>query len=540
MNSHAIRGRLAIVAALCLAAVARADYKDARLGFTIATPRGWTTMPMNVDEHWKVAKYISDKGFFWTEKNGGWTYEHKANMEIIAFVAEATKEKVKVEKKQDKDGIIDWRVFIENPFKDYKDFLQRRYTAGWFISKEEESKVNDVAVTCYEIKVEKNVMDGPKHMITWVYHVPDVDIAVQFEVLENSVEKIRGELGTCLRSFKTTARSGGALYEPSTGKVELWSDLDKLTPDERKAHRQGMEQRAQEKAAKSVPDGWVAKKIGRFMVLNHADEKYAKSVVEQAEAVWAWLDATFPFIGKDEYVRAPVIRIYKNWEEEKAFVRGGDWAGLNDLEITAAQDHMGKGGFEMEWVNRRVKDIWFHDKDWDLFAAMPGWLNHGLEGFVGNIRVKSGKADFTTDYYNRETVHDSVRQGKLTPLKQLFMLTQRDMNTDWTKQSESAALVAYFVTGKAARDKKTKDLLAEYMRNLSVAVKDLKAKQELTKGMTEKKPQTEEEEDALFKKRQQGYKASEQNLLESSYSRTFAGWTDADWKRFEEAFQKSL
>jgi hypothetical protein len=541
MPSRIIRGCLVICAALCTVGLVRADYKDARLGFTIATPRGWTTLPMNVDERWKVAKYISDKGFFWTEKGGGWTYEHKANMEIIAFVAEATKEKMKVDKKQDKDGNIEWRVLVENPYKDYKDFLQRRYRAGWFVAKEEESKVGDIAVTCYEIKVEKNVSDGPKHMVTWVYHVPDVDVAVQFEVLENSVEKIRGEVATCLRSFKSIPRSGGALYEPSTpGAVELWSDLDKLTSDERKIRRQGMEQRSQDKAAKSVPQGWSAKKIGRFMVLNHADEKYAKDVVEQAEAVWAWLDATFPFVGKDEYVRAPIIRICKNWEEEQAFAHGGDAFSVNDLEITTCQDHMGKVGFEMERLNRRVTYSWFRDKDWDLLAAMPGWLASGLFGFVGQLHVKNGKPDFKADDWMREDARDQLRHGKFTSMKQLFMLTQNDIGADFTKQNESAALVAFFVTGKAAHEKRTKDLLPEYVSNLLVAVKELKSKGEPTKDAKEKKPQTEEEEDAMFKKRQQGYKASEQNLLESSYSRTFAGWSDADWKHFEEVFQKSL
>ena len=524
-----------------LVAPARGDFKDERLGMTIQTPKGWTTLPMSVDERWKVAKYISDKSYFWTEK-GSYTWEHKPSMEVIAFVAAAVKEKVKVEKKQDKNGNVDLRVFIENPYKDYKDFLTRRYQGGgWFVSKEEETKLGEIAVTSYEIKVEKLSYDGPKRILAWVYHVPDVDIAVQFEVLENAVEKLKGECTRCLRSFKVTARAGGPLYEASTpSTIELWSEQDKLTPDERKVRRQGMEQKSHEKAAKSVPDGWTAKKIGRFMVLNHADEKFAKLVVDQAEAVWQWLDATFPFIGKDEYVRAPILRICKNQQEQNAYARGGDYFSRNDLEITTCQDFGGKTSWEMEWVNRRVKDVWFRDRDWDLSAAMPGWLQEGLDHFVGNIHVKNGKPDFTTDYYNKDEVRERQREGKLTPVKELMMLTQRDMWSDFTKQRQSAALVGFFLTGKAAREKRTKELLPDYMRNLQTIVKDLKKESETGTGAAEKKPQTEEEEDAMFKSRQQGYKAKEQHLLEESFQRTFAGWSADDWKRFEEAFQKSL
>lgn len=533
---------LGFTAVFALGLPARADYKDERLGITIQTPKSWTTLPMSVEERWKVAKFLCDKSYFWTEK-GGWTEEHKPSMEIIAFVADAVKEKVKIEKKQDKSGRIEWRELSENPYQNYKDFLKRRYTGGgWFVSKEEETKVGDIAVTCYEIKVEKNSMDGPKHMFTWVYHVPDVDVAVQFEVLENSIEKIKSEMTRCLRSFKSVPRSGGALYEPSTNSDRFsWLDQDKLTADERKSRRQGMEQRSHEKAAKSLPDGWVAKKMGRFMVLNHADEKFAKAVVEQAEAVWSWLDATFPFVGKDEYVRAPILRICKNEQEQMAFLRSGDWFGLNDLEITTCQDFGGKSSWEMEWVNRRVMEGWFRDKDWDLSVAMPGWLGAGLDEFVGNLHVKGGRVDFSTDYWNKDKLRELEREKKLTPLRELVMLPNQSFFEDyWQKRIEGSTLVAFFVTGKAAREKRTKDLLGEYMRNLQAILKEEKKASAGKLDSADKRPQTEAEEDALFKSRAQGYKKKEQHLLQETFTRTFAGWTDTDWKKFEETYQKSF
>jgi hypothetical protein len=395
-------------------------------------------------------------------------------------------------------------------------------------------------VTCYEIKVDKLSYEGPKRMMTWVYHVPEVDIAVQFEVLESGADKLKSEMTRCLRSFKQIARSGEALYESSTGAYRFW-DQDKMTLEERTQMRRVMEQRSHEKATKTAPDGWVVKKMGRFLVINHTDEKYAKRVVEQAEAVWDWLDATFPFIGEKEYVRSPILRICKDWTERNAYMRGGDMFSLNDLEIVAAQDNMGKTGWEMEWVNQRVMNVWFNDHDWDLHAAMPSWLSQGLNEFVGQIHVKAGKVDFGTDYWNRDNVRERKREGKLTAVRDLMMKTDREFNENYfDMRFEGSSLVDFFVTGKAAREKRTKDLLADYMRNVQKIAGEIKKEDESKKGEASKAPKTEEEEDAMFRERHKGYKEKEKRLLEEAFQRTFLGWDAGDWKRLEEAYLKSL
>lgn len=537
---------LALTAGLALftssaPAAGAGEHVDTRLGIKLAYPKAWATIPLSLDERWMVAKFLSDKSYFHTEKGGGWTSEHKPDMQIIAFVAEAMKEKIKVEKKETESG-VEWRIFLENPYKDYKDFLKGRYSGGgWYVSEEKEIKVGDVPVTKYEIKVEKLSQDGPKRLFTYVYHVPDVDIAVQFEVLESAIDKLENEMKRCFASFKSTPRKGGPLYEVSTPGLD-WSllDQDKLTPDERKVRRQGMEQKSQERAQKSAPAGWKVQKIGRFLVMNHADEKFAKSIVDQCEAVWGWLDKTFPFVGEKEYVRAPILRICANRDEYDAFYKGGNWFSLNDLELTTYQDYEGKTSWQMERVNRRVKDLWLKDKDRDLALSMPGWLELGLDHFVGHIHVaKNGTIDFGKDFYNQDEVRERMREGKLKSVRELLTMTSRDFN-DWGQAQESAQLFGYFVTGAAARNKKTKDLLAEYMRNLKSVVADVRKEKEGSKGDAPKQPQTEEEEDAWFKDQQQTFSQAEKRLLDDAFKRTFVGWAEDDWKKFQEAYEKSL
>lgn len=542
MHLRSVGLAVLLAAPLALASLARADHKDDRIGFTIATPKNWTGIPMGVDEHWMIAKYMSDKTYFWTEKGGGWTWDYKPDMQMIAFVEDAVKEKYKLTKKEERDGRKEWIVAFLSPYKNYKDFMTRRYSGGgWFIDKEKQDKVGDVPVTCYEIRVEKNAMTGPKHIITWIYHVPDVDLAVQFEVLEDSYPKLQNEISRCLKSFKPIARSGAPLFqETATAGARLnILEQDKLSPEERKALRIGQEKTAHEKVAKTAPDGWTVKQMGHFLVMNHADEKYAKKVVEQAEAVWKWLDETFPTIGKGEYVRSPILRICADRAEATAFFRGESYFSINDLEITTCQDYGGATSWEMERVNRGVKRIWFLDRDRDLALAMPGWLGWGLDDVIGQLRVKNGKVDFRTDYWNKDEVRERVREGKSTPPRQLMMMFGQDFWNDWMKSIESAQLVSYFLDG-AAGGKKMKDLLPEYMKNLRDVVAEVKKENAGKEDAEEKKPQTEEEEDAYFKDQKQGFKQKEQRLLEDTFKRTFRAWAENDWKDFEQAYFKAI
>lgn len=516
------------------------EYIDERLGIKFFVPKSWTTIPLSLDERWMVAKFLSDKTYFYTEKGGGWTNEHRPDLQVIAFVADAMKEKIKVDKKEDKDGNVTLKIFLENPFKDYEDFLKHRYSGGgWYVSDKKETKIGDVPATQIEIKVDKLSTDGPKRIFTTIYHIPDVDVAVQYEVLENSIDKLKNEISRTRGSFKTIPRKGGALYEASTGEDYLsWLDQDKLTKEERKARRQGMEQRSFEKAQKTAPDGWKVVKMGRFLVMNHADDKFAKQIVDQCEAVWDWLEKTFPFVGEGEYVRSPVIRICGTYEEYQSFFKGGNWFSMNDLEITTYQDFSGKTGWSMKGVNQRVKNIWLADRDRDLWLAMPGWLNFGLDDFVGRIHVaKNGSIEIGRDLDNKDDVRDRLREGKMTPLRDLMVALDADFR-DWGQLQESGYLFGYFANGLAAKNKRTKDLLSEYMRNLRAVA--LEVKKEKSEKSADKPPQTEEEEDAQFKAQRQNFSQQEKRLLDETFKRTFVGWTDEDWKKFQESYEKSL
>jgi hypothetical protein len=297
-------------------------HEDPVYGYKIRPPKAWTQLPLQVDERWQTAKYLCDRTYFFTEK-GSWTYEHRPHMLVIAFVAERVKEEAEVKKTDDATV-----VFVKNPYKDYKDYLQRTYNeGGFYIAEEEESELAGIPVTCLEIKVEKLVRGGPKRISTWIFHAADVDFAVEFEVLESEYKGLEKTIQSSLRSFRLIPRTAEGFPRASEspddvddaggvgGPSGTWfwvGSLDKLSPADRKLKRMELEKRMHEKALAALPEGWTSQKIGRFLALWHGGEKQTKKVVEQAEAVLTWLDHALPFVGPEEYVRGPILPAVRN------------------------------------------------------------------------------------------------------------------------------------------------------------------------------------------------------------------------------------
>ncbi len=66
-----------------------------------------------------------------------------------------------------------------------------------------------------------------------------------------------------------------------------------------------------------TPDGWSSERSERFLVIHQDSPKHARNYVDQGEAVLSWLDETLFYIGPESYVRAPVLRIAKDYDELK-------------------------------------------------------------------------------------------------------------------------------------------------------------------------------------------------------------------------------
>lgn len=515
-------------------------HEDKKFGYKVRAPSGWSEIAMSAEEKWIAAKYLSDKVCRYMDKETGFSSTFKPVMQVIVFV-ESVVNKRGIEEAEDEDGTL-W-LSLNNPYKNYQDFLKKTYSGGgWFISKEEQSDLKGVKVTEYEIKVEKLSHTGPMRIVTWVFHTDMVDFAVQFEVPEGDYRDFRSDIYACLKSFRSIERDQ-ALGAATTGKNKKKKLESEMTLAERTKSRAESEKEEHRKASEAVTDDWEVKKMGRFLVLNHADRKYAKKTVAHAEAIWDWLEANFDYVGKGEYVRHPILRICKDRDEERAFLDGTSWG--QNLEIVTHQDKgSGSMSWEFEYVNTQLVSHWFSERNRDLYWAMPYWLQNGLRQVLGTARAKGRRLEFNVDSWERDGLRKSVREGALTPPKELVMLGSSNFYENENRMKHSAAFIRFLLD---ARSKKTRQVLHDYIANLQDVVAETvaKEKKEFEARLKElpeapERPQTEEEEDEAFKARQESYKGKEAEFLKEVFSRTFGTWDDKDWSRLQKKYYKSM
>ena len=524
-------------------------YEDARYGYKLRPPKEWQAIPIQTHDGWQIAKWLSDKTYFYTDPDQGWTWEHRPTCKVVAFVTEVVRERARAKKIEEEGERI--RILIENPYRDYQDYLRRTYNdGGWFVHEETEGEINGLKVTKYHIKVEKLSYNGPKRIETWVFHTPEVEFAVEFEVLQDSWDKLDKTVERTLKSFEEIARTAAGLPTSSTGvtaggfTVTETAREKAMTPAERADRRRQLEAAEHRKAVETLPEGWEHEQHGRILVLNHSRAKVGKQRAEQAQAVLDWLDDTLPFIGPEEFVRAPIIRICKDWEEEATYRKGGAgtaWGGMG-TEITGHNDNSGKLGYETEWLNKRVLEIWFQDRDRDLYWALPEWIDYGLREVVGSSTNKRGKLQFRVDDYEREGVRERGRAGTLTPVRELLLKPRDEFHQqgDFRIVYESQSLVRFFLGGDARKSSATRDVLPNYLQNLKAVITEIEAEEEKKGKTTERAPQTEEEEEEYFRKRRQGWKDKERRILEETFQRTFGDWDSKDWDRFEKAYHRAV
>jgi hypothetical protein len=522
-------------------------HSDPRFGFKVRPPKEWLGIPVKIDEGWLIAKYLSKRTYLYHDKTGGWTYEFKPEMMVIAFIEEVVKKEGPDVETEDNVTTITWT----NRYEDYPDYLKKTYRGGgYYISKEEKKKINGVSTTCLEIRVEKLARGGPKRILTWIYHLPDVDIAIQIEVLEEDFKKLKNTVERTLKSFKAIERTGALPTEQAANSsifrfVSL-SEQEKMTPDERRDQRVRQTEDRHRKTIDSLTEGWSAKRIGRFLTVSNCDVKYSKRIAAQVEAVWKWLDKTFPFVGPEEYVREPILRVCKTSAEERSYSRGGGsaWGGIG-LEFVTNREDGGKLSFENGWVSQRMLRHWFQDRDRDLFWALPEWLDYGLSSLAENSNAKGSKLRFYPDTWARDDLRKAAREGRLKNPRDLMQMSRTELRGEggqgmWNTLRESEAFVYFLLAGGGEKNKKFREIIPSYLHHLKGVLEEVEEKEDEARPVAASAPTTEEEEEERFRGRRENLRDREKENIEEVFRRTFADWSDADWKSLERAYFKSI
>ena len=234
-------------------------------------------------------------------------------------------------------------------------------------------------------------------------------------------------------------------------------------------------------------------------------------------------------------MRAPVLRICKSYDEYSAFYKGSDWSWGN-IEVVTYDDQGGSTSYTMKNVIRELTDLWFSDRDRVLAFAMPMWLRNGIYDLMEQANLDKGKLEFRTDYWIKDDVREAVRANKALTPRQMMTMDGESFWKDLTNFQQGSAFVAFLVTGPASKSKLTKDVLPGYLKNLKTVVGEIKGEDEKSGKQPKKEAETEEEEEAQLKAQRDSFKSSQKRILDQTLERTFQGWGNAEWKKFDELY----
>lgn len=534
----------------CSALAPQESHKDERLGFKVRAPRGWEPIPLRSDEQWIVGRYRSTKTDTAVLETSGYDREHNPELQIVAFVHRkaAPSKAPEAEKKPGEEETPGASGDPKKPkppkiYRDYQEYMRETYGRGHFVEKEESGTHAGLPVTKLEIKAEAETWRAEMRVIAWVYSTEVADIAVQIEVMADSLKKHRAAIDDVLKSFTVIPRTLPLETAATEASFLSTVELAKLPPAERKQKKIEAQTREWEKITGALTEGWTASEVDGIYVVSHVDNNFAKKLVEQIHAIYGWLDTNLPEVGKFEHARPPIVRICADREEENTFRNGSGsyWEAGTHL-VT----HKGsKDWWDTEWdqIGSRALGIWFQERDPKLWAALPSWLQIGLNQVVGGARMQSGKLVFKMGDMEEwfRGYYPSVKDDSMS-VRTLFTLTDEDFSSvaqqgDGNIWWQAVSLTRFFVE---ARSKKTRQLLTDYMGNLNQVLGELESKDGKDKDKDKPPPKNEEEEEKLFKQRQDWLKSQERALLDQSLARTFPGWSPVDWKNLDREFRRSL
>lgn len=533
------------------AQVSHGVYRNDLLGFTIKVPAKWDQIPLKVDEHWIAAKFLSNKAY--PTKGSGWAFDHKPFMKIVVFTEDA--KKIKVPKAE---ALESGSIFISTgavPYQSYQDYLKRNMS-GFFFNEEEEQTVAGIPCMQYEVKLHKSEYIKTR-LITWVFKRDDMDVAVEFEVLEDRYDKLARLCRNSLKTFRFVEPEQPVLVDTSLVKdvgkklsSELWTkfrdEWRELPVTERHQRRKTIETNRMEEVKARSTAGWDISRSEHFLVVSSTDSKYAKQVTQAAEAFRSWCNDQFGDLS-DEYVRHGVLRICKNFDEYGAYSFKGSretsaFSWDDDREVVTYQDtYHGTSGRDMGIVFSQILGSYINDKDPLLYRYLPAWLDWGLRRYVANAHAKGRKIEFKASDWEREEIRESVRADKIYDLKTLMTLDddrywkmyKQDTNLD----SQLAQLVRYLM-GPGNRQKLTKNFLTRYMEAVIEVGEELRKAEKKGSGATAE-AETEQEEEAQAKARQKRWK-EERGVIFEKLNSKMCDWNDKQWSSLQKSYERFI
>jgi hypothetical protein len=519
-------------------------HEDPTLGFKIRVPDKWTFVPVDLDEKWIVAKYLSNREF--SAKLSGGTF--KPDMVVTHF----SPEKAKLMEKTETRGDTTYTQKSVITFRAYKDWFDQTMQAsglGYTYDVEKVETVGDIQVTRLEMSVTKTNQKVLK-VYAWVFDrkSDQSSIAVQFRQLPDWVEKVATDFDRSAKTFKFTAAAASNANGDDDLDAPMWmrdrSKWRELSVSERENIRKGLEVKRRERTLAHIPDGWTTQdsRTKRLTALSHADKKYTQQVLDVADATWDWLDKRFGVLS-DDYVMCGLIRICKDYDEYQSYlgksVDGDSFSETNREIVDYRERAMGNAGGQFRGLVRGLTSSYLYDKDMWIYENQPDWLAQGLARYLSSAELEGKKLVFKSATEERVALREAERAGSLRTFNEVIS-TPSD---DWPRERETAqryvahtgAMIRFLESKEAEKLKVFDKFMTRYLQAVVKVAEQWYA--EHPAGQQQALTEAEEEQKA----KERGKRGKEQRkYILDAVNKEVANFSAKEWQLIEAAWKKWL
>lgn len=534
---------------------AQSVYRDPAYGFEIKIPRDFREIPISMDEKWIVAKFLYKRAL---EPKDGWA-ERTPELRVIVFpkidmkqVIAARKQREKV-KTKGKDGTvveITLLEYLNNPFRDYQEYLRENYKkGGWFVSDEKPVKLGDLDAIAKKIDVEDKMGSGVKStLFAYEIDIGDAIYVLQMECLADHDHKFLNSIKGAANTFKDLPRTEALRTTVTTGSAservkELEAEANKkLSPEERKKEKEKTLARAIEKAKSDLPPGWKSYEEGAFTVLYSTSSKFAKKVSKQAVVMWDWLHKNFGYVG-EEYSVGGILRVCKDSAEGQAYMETSTRSGveLTAREIVLWDDKdWGFGDYGSGKLNQAILNQYLIDKNPRLWWSLPPWLEWGMGLYIDSLKLKGSKLESKADEWDMEVIRESLRTGSFKDAKKLFVTKYDNFSATREDRVQCFAMVS-FLMDKGKNHSVFGNSIEKYMTGLDRRIRELDAKRDaaMAAALEASKKKKAGEDDEEKKAWDTEWKKDRDKIFDELFAEVFGEWSDKDWDAFDKAWRKA-
>lgn len=516
-------------------APARADaFRDEKLGYSFSAPAKWLQVPVEGSGS-LVARFNSKQEYEWSDaKTNSWTRHCPwLQVHVIPFSVKdshgATVEKTET-------GV---KVTESIPWKNLREFLEQecRRIGGFHFLDEQEGTCNGLKVRRYEVAVDKNV-EGERRVYGWEFEAADAYYGLVAEILAQEEKKLKPEILASFATFRTFPRTGRLPTATSENEITVRDpkkDANReVSPEEMKKKRDDAAAKALSRIRDNLSPGWAIVEGKNFTAVSHADPKFTREILQQAEAVRAWLETQFGFVGNG-YAGRILVRICIDDKEYSSLQQSRGWS-FDSPEVFTYRDRDGWSDWNLRGLNRSIYRIWLRDKNDRLLWGLPQWISWGLGDFVERARLNNGKLDFKASTWESVEMKTMRRSDSLLKPRDFFTLASGDLWGAQGNMTQTQFFVNFLLAGLGSRSPKYRTVLTDYIKNI-IFLLDTESE---GGGAAAKEPQNEKEEEEMIRARQEQWRKQERQTLDTLLEKTFPGWTDADWGAFNALYRQDL